>query len=121
MNDERRPQNDRADGTQEGGDHHFRDGGKERADDLFEEEVAAQQRRLIRFRTHGDRSLWHGLGMIGLVGWTIVLPVLIGTAAGTWLDRRLGGGIRFTLGMIALGVIVGGVNVWNWLERERKS
>lgn len=87
----------------------------------FEEEVETKERRLRRFRARGDQSIWVGLGMFGAVGWTVAVPMVLGTLLGVWIDRRLGGGIAWTLSLMALGLIVGGVNAWNWLEQARQE
>jgi len=88
-------------------------------DEGFEQSVAAKEARMRRSRRMGDRSVWFGLGMFGVIGWTITIPVLLGTFLGVWLDGRTGGGIRWTLGLMALGFIFGGVNAWNWIEKAR--
>gem|GEM_PF-415356 len=97
------------------------DGEKSRRDEdeRFERSVAAKAARMRKARRAGDRTVLFGLGMFGLVGWTIVVPVVAGTLIGVWLDGRTGGGIRWTLGLMALGLVVGGVNAWNWIEKSR--
>ena len=44
-------------------------------------------RRRARFRA-GRRSegAWFGLGMMGLIGWSVAIPTLLGAALGLWLD-----------------------------------
>lgn len=50
------------------------------------------------------------LGTLGLV---FVLPVIAGAYLGRWLDTMVEGySIRWTLSLLFLGVIVGGVNVY---------
>ncbi len=81
--------------------------------------IAGRASRMQRARRAGDRGLWFGLGMFGLVGWSISVPLLIGLVIGRWLDGRFDGGARWSLSLMTLGLIVGAINVWNWLERER--
>ena len=55
------------------------------------------------------------LGVLGLI---FVLPVVGGAYLGRWLDGMAAGySIRWTLSMIFLGLVVGGVNVWLQLRR----
>lgn len=89
---------------------------RERAD--FHREVAAKGRRAERARQEGDRTLRTGWGAFGVVGWSIVVPTLLGVGIGVWLDGRVGGGIRFTLSLLVLGLVLGMVNVWNWMNTE---
>lgn len=86
----------------------------------FEQEITQKQVRLKRARARGDRGIWFGLGMIGLVGWSIAVPVVVGALIGVWLDQRFGGGVRWTLGLIFLGLVMGANNVWQWMEKERR-
>ena len=38
-------------------------------------------------------GVWFGLGMMGLIGWSVVVPTLLGAALGIWLDKRHPGSI----------------------------
>ena len=50
------------------------------------------------------------LGTLGLV---FVLPVIGGAYLGSWLDGMVEGySMRWTLSLIFLGLVVGGINVW---------
>ena len=56
---------------------------------------------------------------IGTLGLLFVLPLVGGAYLGRWLDSLVEGySVRWTLGMILLGVILGGINVY-LLLRER--
>jgi ATP synthase protein I len=56
--------------------------------------------------------------MIGALGWTIVLPILIGIFAGRWLDRHFNSGIFWTLGLLVLGLAVGCTFAWKRMHSE---
>jgi ATP synthase protein I len=57
---------------------------------------------------------------IGTLGLLFVLPVVGGAYLGRWLDLMVAGySIRWTLSMIILGVITGGINVYLFV-RERE-
>lgn len=88
-------------------------------DERFERDVAAKEARMRLARKSGGRGIWFGLGMFGLVGWSVSVPVLLATLLGVYLDRRTGGGIRWTLSLMTLGFLLGGINAWNWVERSR--
>ena len=50
---------------------------------------------------------------IGTLGLLFVLPVIEGAYLGRWLDSLMAGySLRWTLSMIFLGLVVGGVNVF---------
>jgi len=56
--------------------------------------------------------------MIGTLGWSIVVPTLIGTFAGRWLDRHFGSGIFWTLGLLVAGLTVGCNLAWQRIRSE---
>ena len=82
-------------------------------------EVSGDIRRKLEARRKGRRSVWFGLGMFGLVGWSIALPTLFGLAVGVWLDRRLGTGLTWTAALLVVGVVLGCWNAWRWIQEER--
>lgn len=82
------------------------------------ERVGGKEERKLRARKEGDRSVWFGLGMFGMVGWAVAVPAVLGVALGLWLDSRLTGGRSWTLVMLAAGVVVGCFNAWYWIRRE---
>ena len=50
---------------------------------------------------------------VGTLGLLFVLPVVIGAYMGRWFDGLLEGySMRWTLSLIALGMVIGGVNVY---------
>ena len=69
-------------------------------------------------RREKGESFWGYVGLIGAVGWGIVLPMIIGVGVGLWLDRRFGSGSRLTLLLLLLGLSVGCVNAWRTITRE---
>ena len=70
------------------------DNDRHRARRDLEREVAAKQLRKAKARQEGERSAWFGLGMFGLVGWSVAVPALIGVpvdyAENARLTERLG-------------------------------
>jgi len=74
--------------------------------------------RSERWQREGERSLWANLSMVGALGWLIIIPTLIGVAAGRWLDRSLDTGVTFTGAFIFLGVIAGGLLAWHRMNER---
>lgn len=94
-----------------------RQGDEEDQRDL-REKIGRSARRKIRARKREDRSAWFGLGMFGLVGWSVALPTLIGAALGLWLDERFPGETSWTLTFLLIGVALGCLNAWFWVRQE---
>lgn len=60
----------------------------------------------LRRREAGGR-FWRSMGLIGSVGWPIVLFATGGALLGNMLDRRYGTGVRFTLMLVSMGTALG--------------
>jgi len=85
--------------------------------DKLTEQVAKKEWRKLKARQQ-DRSVWFGLGMFGLVGWSIATPILIGIAVGIWLDQIWPHEFSCTLICLFIGVVTGCSIAWYWVKRE---
>lgn len=81
-------------------------------------EVGRREARLIRTRRSPVRSVWAGFGFFGLIGWSVVVPTLLGAALGRWLDSNHPGGRNWTLALLVAGLSLGCLNAWHWIRRE---
>ena len=41
------------------------------------QDVDADARRKLKARKHQAHGVWFGLGMMGLIGWSVVVPTLL--------------------------------------------
>ena len=76
--------------------------------------VREQRARASR---EGRRSIGEDLALIGVIGWTVVIPTLIGIYLGRWLDRWFGSGVFWTLALLVVGVTLGCALAWQRLNR----
>ena len=84
------------------------------------EEIQRKEERKIKARREKDRGIWFGLGMFGLVGWSVAVPALLGIMAGVWLDKIFTDRYSWTLMGLVLGVIIGCFNAWYWVKKESR-
>ena len=84
------------------------------------ESVGQRAERKLRARKESQRTAWFGLGMFGLVGWSVAIPTLLGTALGVWLDGRWPGQVSWTLTFLIIGIALGCLNAWYWINEESK-
>jgi ATP synthase protein I len=82
------------------------------------ETVARRAERKLAARRRRPRTAWFGLGMFGLVGWSVSVPALIGIALGLWLDHRYPGQVSWTLTFLIIGLALGCLNAWYWIKQE---
>jgi ATP synthase protein I len=87
----------------------------------FARQVGARERRKLRAREHPGRSIWFGLGMYGLVGWSVTIPTVIGVAVGVWVDATWPSRFSWTLMLLAAGLVVGCWTAWRWVSREQRA
>jgi ATP synthase protein I len=83
----------------------------------LDEAVKRRRERQARGRREGEWSIGQNLALIGVLGWTIVTPTLIGVFAGRWLDRQFGSGIFWTLGLLVLGLALGCALAWKRMHQ----
>ncbi len=86
----------------------------------FSREVGAKAARKIKAR-ESIQDVWFGLGMMGLIGWSVVVPTLLGAALGIWLDKHYPGKHSWTLALLFIGLGLGCLNAWHWVAREDKA
>ncbi|MEX2355988.1 MAG: AtpZ/AtpI family protein [Thermaerobacterales bacterium] len=92
--------------------------GEESKDAKLAGTVGRKAHRRVRARLTRDRTVWFGLGMFGMVGWTIAITTLLGVFLGIWIDRTWSGPYSWTLTMFMIGLIVGCMNAWYWVTKE---
>ena len=76
--------------------------------------------RKLRSLQNGQ-SVWSGLGMSGLIGWSVAIPTVAGGMIGLWWDNRHPGNHSWTLILLAIGLCIGCANAWHWVDQENKA
>lgn len=87
----------------------------------FGEQVGAKASRKLKARRNSSSGVWFGLGMMGLIGWSVVVPTLLGAALGIWLDKQHPGAHSWTLALLVVGLAIGCINAWHWVAKEDKA
>lgn len=83
-------------------------------------EIGAKAARKLKARK-STQGVWLGLGMMGLIGWSVVVPTLLGAALGVWLDQHHPGKHAWTLALLVAGLVIGCANAWFWVAKEDKA
>jgi ATP synthase protein I len=94
---------------------------REKDETEFSREVGAKAARKLKARRNPTPGLWSGLGMMGLIGWSVVVPTLLGAALGIWLDKHYAGKHPWTLALLIAGLSIGCLNAWLWVAREDQA
>lgn len=92
---------------------------------MAERDEEAEFRRTVREKAERKRGargrrddVWFWLGMFGMVGWSVVVPMVIGVGVGIWLDSTTSTRISWTLTGLAVGLAVGCAIAWYWIRQE---
>lgn len=75
----------------------------------------------MKGKTQKDDGIWFGLGVFGIVGWSVAIPALVCTAAGLWIDKTFPSRFSWTLMLLILGVGLGCLNAWYWVKMAREN
>jgi len=87
----------------------------------FSQKIGANATRKLKARRNSAQGVWFGLGMMGLIGWSVVVPTLLGAALGHWLDTYHSGKHPWTLALLIAGLAIGCLNAWHWVAKEDRE
>ncbi len=88
--------------------------------DGFGDTVGRKAIRRLRARHRRD-SGWYWLGMLGVIGWSVAVPTVIGVLLGLWLDREAPTGFSWVLSLLVVGLALGIFNAWYWVRQESEE
>jgi len=92
-----------------------------RDETTFSRQVGAQAARKLKAQRRATKSIWFGLGMSGLIGWSVTVPTLIGAAIGIWVDKHYPSKYSWTLMLLLIGLTIGCLNAWHWVDSQYKE
>ena len=87
----------------------------------FSQQVGEKAARKLKAQRHVTQTVWSGLGMMGLVGWSVAVPTLLGAVLGIWLDKHHPGSHSWTLMLLAIGLGLGCFYAWHWVSTEDRE
>ena len=90
----------------------------EQENDCF---VAAVGKQARRSRMSQKPNLWGAFGIVGTVGWMVVVPALFGIVLGRYLDVRFHSGIFWTLSLLMAGLALGCMAAWRHIQEVVKG
>jgi ATP synthase protein I len=93
--------------------------GSSRPRSTFADEIGGKAQRKLEAQHHPPQ-VWFGIGMMGLIGWSVAIPTLLGAALGVWLDERHSGH-SWTLALLVAGLVIGCLNAGRWVASENRK
>lgn len=87
----------------------------------FKKKVKTKEIRRIKGRQEKKQGILYGLGMFGMVGWSVAIPTVAFAAIGLWIDKTWPGRFSWTLMLLTVGLVIGCLNAWYWVRKESKG
>ena len=80
------------------------------------------QNEVRKLKAHREKgwSIWFGLGMMGVVGWSVAAPTVLGAALGMWIDATWPSRFSWTLTLLFIGLLFGCLTAWQWIARQQQ-
>ena len=94
---------------------------KNKYEDFFSGQIAEKEKQKLKALRNKDKGVWMGLGMMGMVGWSVAVPTLLGAALGVWLDKKYPQTFSWTLTCLIIGLFSGSLIAWFWVAKEDKK
>ena len=89
--------------------------------DRSAEDIRRSAERLQRSRRAPGASPLRGLGVFGMIGWSIAVPTVGGAFLGLWLNKVAPQSFSWPIALILGGTVVGGIIAWTWVSKETQS
>ncbi len=81
--------------------------------------IRRRTERMQKARNEPKYSPLNGLGVFGVIGWSIAIPTVGGAFLGAWLNRIAPQSFSWPIALILGGVVVGAMVAWNWIDKSR--
>ncbi|WP_205342367.1 AtpZ/AtpI family protein [Denitrificimonas caeni] len=83
------------------------------------EAIRRRAERMQQTRNQPTYSPLSGLGVFGVIGWSIAIPTVAGAFLGAWLNRVAPQSFSWPIALILGGVVVGAMVAWSWIDKTR--
>jgi ATP synthase protein I len=88
---------------------------------VFSRRVGAKEKLMLKAKRAEARNIWLGLRVLGLIGWSVAAPTLVGIAVGAWIDNHFASRYSWTLMLLVVGLVIGCLNAWRWAASEYRE
>ncbi len=86
----------------------------------LEQKIKSDVEKKMKAEAEKD-DIMFGLGLFGIIGWSISIPMLFGIFLGIYLDKRFQMNFSWTLTLLFVGIIIGCLNAWHWIKQKSES
>ena len=86
----------------------------------FQTKIESEIDKKEHAKKAGSEALYW-IGMMGIVGWSVTIPLLAGIFLGRWIDEKFPGQYSFTLMLMFAGLALGCWNAWYWVQKAIRN
>lgn len=83
--------------------------------------IRRRAERMQQTRNEPKYSPLNGLGVFGVIGWSVALPTVAGAFLGMWLNRVAPQSFSWPMALILGGAVVGAMVAWSWIDKTRDN
>ncbi|MDY0249535.1 MAG: ATPase F0F1 [Pseudomonas sp.] len=87
--------------------------------DNASEAIRRRAQRMQHMRDEPKYSPLNGLGVFGVIGWSVAIPTVGGAFLGLWLNRVAPQSFSWPIALILGGVVLGAMVAWSWIDKTR--
>lgn len=90
-------------------------------EDASAKAIRRRAERMQQTRNEPKYSPLNGLGVFGVIGWSVALPTVAGAFLGMWLNRVAPQSFSWPMALILGGAVVGAMVAWSWIDKTRDN
>ena len=90
-------------------------------EDASAKAIRRRAERMQQTRNEPKYSPLNGLGVFGVIGWSVALPTVAGAFIGMWLNRVAPQSFSWPMALILGGAVVGAMVAWSWIDKSRDN
>lgn len=90
-------------------------------EDASAKAIRRRAERMQQTRNEPKYSPLNGLGVFGLIGWSVALPTVAGAFLGMWLNRVAPQSFSWPMALILGGAVIGAMVAWSWIDKSRDN
>jgi ATP synthase protein I len=94
---------------------------KKQSNNLLKTIQIKEKRKLFAQKHKNNWIFWIGFSTFGLIGWSVIVPTVLGLALGIWIDHKISSRFSWTLVLGLGGLLLGCLSAWIWITKERKT
>ena len=90
-------------------------------EDASAKAIRRRAERMQQTRNEPKYSPLNGLGVFGVIGWSVALPTVAGAFLGMWLNRVAPQSFSWPMALILGGAVIGAMVAWSWIDKTRDN